>query len=193
QRDWKETTPKDIFAYLGVLIWAGIHHKTALKQLWATDQTHHPVHKPVRASIGLKRWQQIDRFFHIQFPGTTVHPGLPEDKLGMFAKMEPLNEHLRAQAKQLWVPGRSLSVDEAMEPFSGRAKETLLMSTKPVPEGFKLWVLADHGYAIDWLFHAKGTGPIDLDDFWYNPIHLQGPQLSKTQSVVLDLAVQSLP
>ena len=50
----------------------------------------------------------------------------------------------------------------------GRAEETVNIPSKPIPEGFKLWVLANTSYMLDWLFHTKGDqkGLIDLDDFW---------------------------
>ena len=74
--------------------------------------------------------------------------------------------------------------------YIGRAAETVTIPTKPTPEGFKIWVLANQGYILDWLFHAKGDGddkgPVDLDGFWLE----EG--FSKTQSVVLDL-VHQLP
>ena len=59
---------------------------------------------------------------------------------------------------------------------------------KPVHEGYKLWVLANSGYFMDWLFHAKGdqNGPIDLDEFW-----IKEEGFSKTQAVVLDLLTQN--
>ena len=66
---------------------------------------------------------------------------------------------------------------------------------KPTPEGYKIWVLADGGYVLDWLFHAREIGPIDLDTFWYlirgekGEAPSEAPKgFSKTQSVVLDLA-----
>ena len=50
----------------------------------------------------------------------------------------------------------------------GRSKEIVNIPSKPTPEGFKIWVLANAGYVLDWLYHAKGDqlGPVDLDDFW---------------------------
>ena len=69
----------------------------------------------------------------------------------------------------------------------GRASETVNIPTKPIPEGFKIWVLANGGYVLDWLYYAKGDrlGPIDLDDFWTEDLGF-----SKTQAIVLDLVKQ---
>ena len=47
-----------------------------------------------------------------------------------------------------------------MCPFTGRAKEKVNIPTKPTPEGFKRWTIADSGYFINWVWHIKGTGPV---------------------------------
>ena len=82
-----------------------------------------------------------------------------------------------------------MAVDETIQRFMGRAKETLTIPTKPEPIGFKIWVLANAGYMLDWMYHAKGSGkdegPQNLEDFW-----TEDCGLSKTQAVVLDLLTQ---
>ena len=69
----------------------------------------------------------------------------------------------------------------------GRTEETVNISSKPVPEGFKIWVLANQGYVLDWLYHAKGdkNGPGDLNNHWEKELGF-----SKTPAVVLDLLAQ---
>ena len=50
----------------------------------------------------------------------------------------------------------------------GRSKEIINIPSKLIPKGFKIWVLANTGYILDWLYYAKGDsqGPVNLDDFW---------------------------
>ena len=69
----------------------------------------------------------------------------------------------------------------------GRAHEIVNIPSKPTSEGFKIWVLANQGYVLDWMYHAKGdkAGPFDLDDYWTKDLGF-----SKTQAVVLDLVMQ---
>ena len=75
---------------------------------------------------------------------------------------------LREKFKKYWETGTHLAVDETIQRFMGRASEPVNLPSKPVPEGFKIWVLANQGYILDWMCHAKGEdgGPVDLDDFW---------------------------
>ena len=71
----------------------------------------------------------------------------------------------------------------------GRAREIVNIPSKPIPEGFKIWVLANEGYILDWMYHAKGSGkkdgPQDLDNFWTDDLGF-----SRTQAVILDLVTQ---
>ena len=66
----------------------------------------------------------------------------------------------------------------------GCAPEIVNIPSKPTPEGFKIWILANKGYILDQIQHAKGDkkGPVDL-----NTSFMEDEGFSKTQAVVLDL------
>jgi Transposase IS4 len=46
-----------------------------------------------------------------------------------------------------------------MIPYRGRSLHKVKMKNKPISEGYKVWVLADNGYAWDWLWHSHEDGP----------------------------------
>ena len=102
-----------------------------------------------------------------------------------FEKIEPLDEHIRQKFREYWLIRTHLSVDEWIERFIGRSAEIVNIPSKPTPEGFKTWVLANQGYVLDWLHHAKGEGPWDLDTFFIKDL-----RILNTQAVVLDLIYQ---
>ena len=54
-------------------------------------------------------------------------------------------------------------------------------------EGYKIWILVNVDYVMNWLFHAKGDklSPVDLNEFWIKELGF-----SKIQVVVLDLLKQ---
>ena len=66
----------------------------------------------------------------------------------------------------------------------GRAPEIVNIPSKPTPEGFKIWILANEGYVLNQLQHARGNngGLVDL-----NKHFTKEEGFSKTQAVVLDL------
>ena len=74
-----------------------------------------------------------------------------------------------------------------MQLFTGRAKEITTIPSKKHSTGFKIWILADHGYVLLFKFHSKGDGkddgPYRLDPQWKK----QG--FSATEAVVLDLVL----
>lgn len=119
------------------------------------------MHAIVRQHISLKHWEQIDRFFYASKP-------LPQGQKTPFDKLKPLSEHLGKKFKDYWHTGAHLAVDETTQRLMGRSKETVNLPSKPIPKGFNIWVVANHGYVLDWLYHAKSDdgGPVDLDDFW---------------------------
>ena len=50
----------------------------------------------------------------------------------------------------------------------GRSKEIINILTKSKPEGFKIWVLANYRYVLDWLYYYKDVNneSIDLNNFF---------------------------
>ena len=70
---------------------------------------------------------------------------------------------MQSIAMQLWRPGSEVSVDEAMIPFNGKSKEIVNLPSKPIPIGFKVWVVAQRGYFLQWIWHERGNGPVELE------------------------------
>ena len=186
-RPWIPVSIDEIRAYIATYIWMGLHHESRVRLYWNTDPSKGPIHSQVASHISQRRWEQIDRFFHISKPKSPAD--LAQNPESVFEKLEPLSERLRARFKEHWESGTHLTVDEAIQRFMGRAKEVVNIPKKPVPEGFKIWVLANAGYVLDWMWHSKGSkkdeGPVDLDDYWTKNLGF-----SKTQAVVLDLVSQ---
>ena len=67
-RKWYPTTVSELRAYLGAWIWMGVFPSSEVEDFWNSSPRKGPVHKQLREAISLKRWQQIDRFFHISSP-----------------------------------------------------------------------------------------------------------------------------
>ncbi|SCO92472.1 uncharacterized protein FRV6_16600 [Fusarium oxysporum] len=47
------------------------------------------------------------------------------------------------------------SEDERIVRYTGRSKETAVIEGKPTPLGFKIWVVAQAGFFLRWLWHFK--------------------------------------
>jgi hypothetical protein len=139
-----------------------------------------PTHNTVRQSMGLKRWEQIHRYLHIWDSSTAVQQiQKPHQKAEFLAK------ELHTAFRTYWQAGTHVSVDECIEGFCGRSPDIVNIPTKPTPIGYKIWVLAEAGHVLDFLFHVRGSlasqGPQGLQKKWLQM------GFSKTQAVVLEL------
>ena len=164
----------------------GLHTESSIPEFWNTDPLKGPIHEQVLKHISVKRWQQIDRFFHISKPHLGQQLGQQETP---FEKLESLSDTLRQAFKKYWKTGTHLAVDKTIQRFMGRSKEIINIPSKPTPKGFKIWVLANEGYVLNWVYHAKGQnkgdGPQDICDYWTKWLGF-----NQTQAVILDLVSQ---
>jgi Transposase IS4 len=183
-RPWKPTYRAELYAYLGILIHMGLHGEPMIEGYWKSLDPYGAEHK-VKNVMGRERFEQLDRYFRVTKPW----PDSENKGKSTFDRVKDLAEHLRLTCRRLYSPGTHLAVDETIERFLGRAFETVTIPTKPTPKGFKIWVLANEGYVLDWMWHARGNtqGPVDLDSSFLN----EG--FSKTQAVVLDFLTQRHP
>jgi len=51
-------------------------------------------------------------------------------------------------------PGTHVTIDEIMMAFRGRSEHTTKLPNKPIKEGYKNWVLDEHGYVWNWLWYS---------------------------------------
>ncbi|EKG09073.1 hypothetical protein MPH_13941 [Macrophomina phaseolina MS6] len=65
QQAWKPVTSSEILGYLGILIYMGIHVEPHIDDYWNTSDEDRPIHQPVRRTMGMHRWKQINRYLHI--------------------------------------------------------------------------------------------------------------------------------
>lgn len=177
-RPWRPTTREELYAYFGVVLYTGLVIEPRIEDYWGSLETHGVEHI-IKKYISKTRYEQLDRFIRFSPPCDAYKD--------TFGRVDALSEHLRLLCHKYYSPGAHLAVDETIERFIGRAPEIVNIPSKPTPEGFKIWVLANQGYVLDWMWHAKGgnKGPVDLDT-----VFIQEEGFMKTQAVVLDLLTQ---
>jgi hypothetical protein len=70
--EWKDTFVEELYAYLGILIYMGLHPENDIDQYWCIDTENQPSHAPVRTAMARNRWKQISRAFHISEKGQSA-------------------------------------------------------------------------------------------------------------------------
>lgn len=178
-REWKPVHPTEFLQWLGCFFYMANHGERNRDAYWqvSDDGTgHHMGHKMAKT-----RWEQIHRFLTFN--------NLPSDqKRSVFDPVEPIASAVRRNCQSAIKPSKWIAVDEAMIAFTGRTPHTVQISTKPIPEGYKVWLLADqHGYIWSWRWHSKADGPESIGkdpDFFSHPDNRHTIRLAPTYQVV---------
>jgi hypothetical protein len=89
QLPWKLVTSSEILAYLRILIYMGIHVKPHINDYWNISEEDRPIHQPVRKTMSIHRWKQINRYLHIWNPALDRLFERPDDKVRPHEKVNP--------------------------------------------------------------------------------------------------------
>ena len=133
----------------------GIHVEPYIDDYQNTREDY-LIHQPVRKTMSRHRWQQINRYLHIQDPSLDQLYERPNNKVRPHEKVNSLQKLLSLSFQRYQKPRRDVAIDEYIEGFTGRTCDTVNIPTKPTPIRFKIQVLADSGYVLDLLQHVKG-------------------------------------
>ncbi|WAO97069.1 Hypothetical protein NCS54_01477500 [Fusarium falciforme] len=141
-----------------------IHKERTIRSHWSTPKpgVQRPQHSIIKFMSQWK-FQLIHR--HLRpFNHTKIDEAAPLPKV--FQAAEEWSDHIQAVSAEIFLPGSHLAVDECMIRYTGRSKETTVVNGKPAPLGFKIWVIAQQGFFIRWLWHIKdakyGTVGVEL-------------------------------
>jgi hypothetical protein len=156
-RSWHPMTVGELHRYLGVWVYLSRYPVIQRLELWS--ETH-----CLGRYISLKRFEQIHRFFSLR--DAVANP--PQSTECFAWKLEPIATKLRVNCMRNWRPGTHVAIDESMIPFMGRSKHKVKMKNKPIDEGYKIWVLAQAAYVIDWRWHTRQYGPEGVDNLFLN-------------------------
>ena len=137
-RKWKPILRAELHIYLAVLIHIGLHVESSIKEYWHKDFSYSSIHI-VRNFIKLKRFQQINRYFYC----TKLQEDNNEAFQNTFKRIWDLSKYLHVLCRKFYTLSIHLAVNETIEWFTSQVPEIINISTKPTPEGFKIWVLGN--------------------------------------------------
>ena len=119
------------------------------------------------------RYELISRYFHLnsnadRFPRD--HPNYDP-----IHKVRPLFDTVRLNSAEKFLPGRDISIDEAMIAFTERLHFKQYIKNKPTPWGIKLWCAADSatGYLLDFSVYA-GKSKVSPNGLGYDVVMAMG-------------------
>jgi len=147
KNEWRPTSVAEVYLWLALMIYMGIHRETRYKDHWSTSPGK-PVH-PIVQVMTYDRFEQLLRRLRLCNAKNT--------KKSPYDRVDEWSRHVQQASTRYYNPGDTIAVDECMIRFTGRSKETVTIRTKPTPTGFKIWVVAQAGYFLRWLWATADT------------------------------------
>lgn len=181
RRRWRPTNAAELMIFIGLIIYMGVF-KSMRGSLYWGKTGEFPVHE-ISNYMSQQRFEQLKRYFHV----SPVSP-TPLLRSQWTKKLEPLASNLQRNFQKYIIPASNVAVDEMMIRFSGRSKHTVIMRSKPIPKGYKVFALCERGYTYSFMFSSRLDSFSNLD----SNLYLGDQRLSATSHTVFQL-VMSLP
>lgn len=168
---WTRLTPKEFYAYLGILVTMGVHRSNYEHHsvLWRSDS--YPLY---RATMSNNRFRNLCRFIRFDNSNTRAER-LVTDKAAAISDVWLM---LNANLASKYIASDCVTVDEQLFPYRGRTRFTQYIPSKPAKYGLKIF----------WVCDAKTSYPITGQ--LYTGKGPDGPEKNQGQRVVRDLCHQ---
>ena len=129
----------ELKTFLALLFCTSLVRKPEIENYWTKDE---PVATPFFGrTMPRNRYQIIWRFLHFA-DNEAVDAAETPDRL---AKVNPVLLYLTDKFKEMFVPGRNVSIDEGMLLWCGRLAFRVYNPQKPTKYGIKSYILCDSG------------------------------------------------
>jgi Transposase IS4 len=147
---WKSLSLPELYVWLDCVIYMGVHPEPHIDYYWRTESSAGSPRHVIGDYIGSTRFHQIRRHLTVVDREKGTHLSN-----SWYAPLEPLIFQLREAFRAYLLPGTNIAVDEAMAKAKGRSNDISILPGKPIPEGFKVWICAYHGYVYAFELHSR--------------------------------------
>lgn len=188
---WRDTSAAEIYVFIGIVICMENQPEKSIKTYWTTGgdggdgQTFYFFTRLMPLARFELLWRHLHIFDDACLSSEAVH--VPS-KLAASKSYQQVNEwsrHIQDEMARIYVPGTLVAVDECMQGFTGRSDLKTHIPNKPTPDGIKIWVVAQDGIFLRWLWHEPGKGPVGIPT--ERQLGRKDLHLTPTQRVVIAL------
>jgi hypothetical protein len=152
---WQPTDRYELSAFIGVHIYMGIDSLPQRRMYWQEETRH----STVASVLSRDRFESLTRFLTVSEPVAAAAPRNP------FSFVRSLIASLNHSFPRHWNPGRHIALDESMVSFRGRSDIKQFVPGKPHPHGYKIWVLANENYMLQFqLYEGKAAAGPSIHD-----------------------------
>jgi len=168
---WPPTDTHELLAFIGAHLYMGIDSLPQRRMYWQAGTRH----AAVADVLSRDRFESLTRFLTVSPPVADAAPRNP------FSFVRSFIAALNHSFPQHWNPGRHIALDESMVSFRGRSDIKQFVPGKPHPHGYKIWVLANENYMLQFqLYEGKAAAGPSIHD-----MVLQLTQLYRNNNHVL--------
>lgn len=191
---WTPTSCSEVYLFFAILICMTIHPEHSISSYWISSFKDAESFHVFTRYMTRQRFEILFRRIRIFPPAEPVTPkkrkrGEPITPPSVYQKLDMWSCHIQEESLKMFKPGSKVSVDECIQKYTGRTVLTTYIPSKPDPEGYKVWIIAQEGFFLSWLWHQLRKGPVvSLSTLPIQP-HIK---LNPTQTVPFSL-IQKLP
>ena len=168
---WQPTDSYELLAFIGMHIYMGIDSLPQRRMYWQSGTRH----STVAAVLSRDRFESLTCYLTVSPAEAGAAPRNP------FSFVRAFIASLNHSFPRHWNPGRHLALDESMISFRGRSDIKQFVPGKPHPHGYKIWVLANENYMLQFeLYEGKAAAGPSIHD-----MVLQLTQLYRNNNHVL--------
>ena len=166
---WQPTSTAEIFVFIAIVICMQNHPENAIETFWHSSTTNidiQPFYFFTR-HMTLNRFEALFRHIRVFDDATVITERaelpskLPASKA--YHQVNQWSRHIQDTMEEVYIPGTHIAVDECIQGFTGRSTLKTYIPNKPTPYGIKIWVVAQGGIFLRWLWHEPGKGPIGIE------------------------------
>ena len=125
---WYPTTAEEMRAFVGVNVVMGIDQKPELCNYWSTDEFLGNV--GIQRAFTRDRFESLCRYLHIN--DSQQQPARNDPRYDPLYKVRPVLDMCQHTFLEQYIPGREVSIDEAMVKYKGRVFFRQYMPKKPI-------------------------------------------------------------
>lgn len=143
-------TVAELRVYIAILVISGYSVQSRFESYWSRDPDLR--NELIYNSMRKNRFKEISQFLHFE----DMNKPNTSDKIW---KLRPLTDYLKKKFLQNFHAEQNLSYDESMIEYYGRHSMKQYLKEKPIPFGFKVWVLCTvSGYTVNFEIY-QGSNP----------------------------------
>lgn len=178
-KDWTPLDREELYKFIGLLFANGLSPKpqfeywfegTEREPLFGNDKYSKAMDKHDRTTgrrtSGKRRYKMFRRYFTMADYRDNPKQKQQENPLW---KVQELLDELNKQAKDMWLPGKWVAIDEQTIGFQGASSMKIRISYKREGDGFQCDALCDRGYTYSFWFRC-GKPPVIPQTFKHHDL-----------------------